>query len=92
MRGALAAEFIEYMRKNERKLMSAELSQAKLAYAAREHSTVAQDIGHLATAGASGQTKYGSTDADHTPEAEFIAVGAPMGRPPKRAPLSDPSE
>ena len=68
-----AAEHISYMRKHERELMSKELTAAKSEWEARDHATVAQDIGHLATDTVASKHRHDKVTADNTPEAEYIA-------------------
>ena len=56
------------MRLHERELMSKELAKEKLKWENREHTTVADDIGHLGLQTEASKHHHDRQDADHTPE------------------------
>jgi len=67
------AEHAAYAQRHKRSLMSQDLVRAKEEWESRSHSTVADDIGHLAVATAATRHKQDAKDVDHMAEAEYIA-------------------
>ena len=71
--GSMAnAEYTIHAQRHKRSLMSKELVRAKKEWEQREHSTVADDIGHIAAQTMASKHKQDAKDADHMAEAEFI--------------------
>ena len=67
-----AAEFANDMQVHMRKQTGDLLTQAGKDYDARDHSTVAQDVGHLGHQTSAGIHQHDERTADNTPEAEWM--------------------